>query len=541
MLLKNYVSKIKNNKFIIIMILLLFLVLGIGAYLFFSSNESSQKDLIIYQKSLIDNSDCYSKSGNLYDLRMHDIIHESLTKYNYDTKKYEIRGLVDSVEDISENNIIVGKKFILKSNIKFHNNKTLKPSDILFTFKRGLEKDPNNVILNKLNIDKIASKCDDHNNVIEIYYKDNLDTSNMLLELSRVYILNQEACTKDANNGFTIGLGFFYLAEFKVNEADDVVLKRFNDFYDQSIKNKFSRIIFKKFADDASAIQEINLTKDYTISLDIKSSNITPGSLNDKVKKMPVHGYSSYILMLNCHTTPLNVRKLIAQSLDMQKIFVELEVDPEYNFVPNNLIHDPDFIGYEKEPKISLRDPQENFKDTQMKVQNLAPTDKKIKFIQSSQLSGVHKRISEKIVIVLKEVGFEVDSQMEDFNLMLKSCQNPDSQHNIVFLGNNWDNIDPSGDIKAYFYVSEPKSEGFDKIPFFQDTEFESLIKNIDEIDPNISKQERLKKIGEILSQKMPVYPIIGEKSGANQILFNSEIKDIKSYLGLIDLKNVFI
>ncbi|MGA0448020.1 MAG: ABC transporter substrate-binding protein [Candidatus Phytoplasma pyri] len=541
--LKNCLSKIKNNKFIIIIILLLFLILGIGIYLFFSSDEYSKKDLIIQQNSMVSEFDCHSKSLTLYDSRMLDIIHESLTAYNYDTKKYEPRGLVDSCEEIKDpqdNNIIIGYKFILKPNIKFHNKEILKPSDILYTFQRGLEKDPDNVILGKLDIEKIkeSKNCDDVNNTITIYYKKDFDTSNMFFELSRVYILNKKACEKDNLDGCKIGLGFFSLSKWKTNSADEVILKRFDDFYD-NIKNNFERIIFKKFPDNVSAIQDINSTKYNTILLDIKSNSINPGILNDKIEKIPVHGYSSRFLMLNCPNTKKHVRKLIAQSLDMEKIFSELEVNREYYFVPKNFIYDPDFKGYESNPQPPLRDSQKTFEETQKEVKALESKERQIKFLQP-QLDGISKIILEKILFVLREVGFDVEHLQEpDFNLMLKSCSKPDSKHNIVYLGNNWNNHDPSEEIKSYFYVSNLKTEGLDKLSFFQNSEFEQLIQNIDKID-KITKEERLKKIGKILSEHMPVYPIVGEKSGATQILFNKNIKDVKNYMAFIDLKNVY-
>ncbi|MGA0448021.1 MAG: ABC transporter substrate-binding protein [Candidatus Phytoplasma pyri] len=536
---KNYLSK-KNNKIMIIINLLFFLILGIIVY--FSLTSVSDKDLIIKQKIMIDNFDYQQKDSSLYTKRMHDIVHESLTAYNYDTKKYEPRGLVDSFEEIKDpkdNNIIIGYKFILKSNIKFHNKEILKPSDILYTFQRGLEKNPDNVILGKLDIKRISKDCNDNNNTITIYYKKDFDTSNMFFELSQVYILNKKACEGDNLDGCKIGLGFFYLLEWKTNSADEVILKRFDDFYDKKIRNDFNRIIFQTFEDDRAAIQEVEKDKDNTIYLDVDDSNIVAsGELNNKIKQIPIDMYSLRFLMLNCPNTKKHVRKLIAQSLDMEKIFEDFKIN-DYFLTPNSFIYSSEFLGYDI--KNSLRNSNETFEETKKKVEKLPPEKKTITFVQSSSYGGIKKRILDKIVSELERVGFKVKrEQGMGFNEMIESCSKPDSKHNIVVLSDSFGNFDISADIKSYFYVSDSKTEGLDKTSFFKNSEFEQLIQNIDKID-KITKEERLKKIGKILSEHMPVYPIFANQPGTVKMLLNKDIKGIKTHFGLINLKNAFI
>ncbi|WP_334347405.1 ABC transporter substrate-binding protein [Candidatus Phytoplasma prunorum] len=548
MLWNDYLSKIKNNKFLIIIILLLFLFFGmVFYYLFFKSKSIVGKELIIKQKEIVNNVD-YQVDHDLYDERMYDFIHEGLTVYNYNDNIniYEPQKFVSSYEAIKQDgDIIVGYKFILKPNIKFHNGKYLKPSDIVFTFKRGLEKKPNDSVLSKLNIDKISKTCDNNNNTIEIYYKDDIDTSNMFLELSRIYILNQEAFEENniqnQNMGYKIGLGYFYLKEFKENDNDDVVLVRFNDFYDKTIQNNFEKIIFKKIEDETMAIQSLNNTADNTILLDMNNMNIQPQQLNDKIKKIPIHNYSLRFFMLNCNTTKENVRKLIAQSLDMDKILSELEIKSEDYSIPKSFIYHSEFLGYEENPKFSLRDSQEESSLTKQKVASLNSEDKILKILRPNY-SGVTKRIIEKIILALKNIGFQVEDEVSpDFNLMIKKCSKPDSKHNICFFANSFDNFDISSDIRYYFYVSDLNSEDTNKISFFQDDEFKKLIENIDKIDRNHSKKERLKKIGQILNQKIPVFPINVDKMGVNIMLMNKNIQGIKTHCNFINFKNAFI
>lgn len=148
------------------------------------------------------------------------MLHLPLIFLNTETNELQ-PGVAESWEQTGERSYV----FHLREGMKFHNGETVKASDVVYTFNRGMNNAGTKSVLGQI---ESCTAVDD--TTVELTLK-SIDVDYLTKIVDPLYsILSEKACTEDPDNGGSIGCGPYVLDEFVLN--DYVTMHKFEEYWD---------------------------------------------------------------------------------------------------------------------------------------------------------------------------------------------------------------------------------------------------------------------------------------------------------------------
>ncbi|WP_284928739.1 ABC transporter substrate-binding protein, partial [Candidatus Phytoplasma sp. AldY-WA1] len=499
MIEKEKIKKILTNKiFIISFVIILLSIIIFGIYRFNKAkddnkekNETINETVIGITTDMIGFNPCDKKNTQSADGdTMFNMMHDKLfVDYKGELKPQLLKELPQK-----EGKIL---KCELKDNIFFHNNKKMTTEDVIFTIRKGKQQQHEQFL-----------QIDDIEKIDDLKFKIKLKEDVLFWHFPFTWfirIINKEATEKNESEGVKIGAGAYKLTNYIPNK--ELQLELFDKYHDQDIiKNSPKKIKFKISKDSNTLFQELE-TKQVNAMLyypPTEIQNLKDDLKNKKYKNIEIleheRATQSYIYF-NKQKTNENVRKIIAKSLDIQKIIDELELP---GTIAKSAFHNK-LIGHN--PSINYHQP--DIKSAKQEVQRLRPEDKNLKIAIGKNKTSFHDKIIEQ----LRYVGFETNLDEPEWNTFkANSTKGKDSPYNFVFSAENFEMKYAHKYIEDYFKTTNNESNSFgideaDKIHIEDKlTEAKSLT--------DLTKYESLLKgIEQYLYDKHYLFPLKTEKS----------------------------
>ncbi|GFZ75337.1 peptide ABC transporter substrate-binding protein [Hydrangea phyllody phytoplasma] len=328
--------------------------------------------------------------------------------------------------------------FTLKDNIFFHNGKSLNTDDIIFTFKRA----QNNKHKQFLEIQEIIKI--DNKKFKVVLTDDNLwwdfKFCNFFRVLSEETIKNAGTNEADIQKALQVGAGPYKLVNYE--KDDKLQFELFDSYYNKErIQNSPKKINFFVSKDDDTNLQKLETDEFDAINYPGMKIKDVRQKLGDKVKIVENDSVSCSYMYLNKKNTPLEIRKIISQTIDTDKIKQELDLQSQVlnSYLPSSL------IGYNSNLKYNL-----DFESAKNCVNKLEPKKKKLKIAASKGPLTFQPKIIEQ----LKNVGFDVEFIQEDFNIVIPNMTKDNSDINILFLGENHEMYYGHKALVDYFFTN---------------------------------------------------------------------------------------
>ncbi|AGL90572.1 ABC transporter substrate-binding protein [Candidatus Phytoplasma australiense] len=347
------------------------------------------------------------------------LMHDTLL---YKNKKGEVKSMLATLDEKDSE----GKRFTftLKDKILFHNGKLLTTDDIVFTFERG--------------------KANEHAQFLEIEAVEKIDAKKFIIVVkdaslwsnfkfySFFKVLSKQTIQEAQNQGdeaiqkaLQVGTGPYKLVDY--NKDDRLKFELFDSYYDKErIKTSPQKINLKISKNDDTNLQELeNGQIDAILNYPNSKIKDVKQNLSNKIKIVENDSVGCSYIYINKKTTSLEARKAISQTIDTQAIKDQLELPGKKlnSFLPTSL------IGSDLALKYDI-----NLSEAKNIVNNLSSNQKKLKIGISI---GNPLDVAGKVVEQLRNVGFEVNLNQEDFNSLTKNMIKEDTDYNMIFLGEN--------------------------------------------------------------------------------------------------------
>jgi peptide/nickel transport system substrate-binding protein len=508
MIEKEKIKKILTNKIFIIsfVIILLSIIIFVIYRCNKAKNDNKEKNETINETvigittDMIGFNPCDKKNTTSADGdTMFNMMHDKLfVDYKDELKPQLLKELPQK-----EGKIL---KCELKDNIFFHNNKKMTTEDVIFTIRKGKQQQHEQFL-----------QIDDIEKINDLKFKITLkeDVPYYAFPFTQIIrIINKEATEQNESEGVKIGAGAYKLTNYIPNQ--ELQLELFNKYHDQNIIKNSPKTIKLKISKEDNALFLSLTTGEIDAILSYPGGEIKQlkedlnNNMHPNIKILENEPASQSYIYFNKQKTNENVRKIIAKSLDIQKIIDELELP---GTIAKSAIHNR-LIGHN--PSINYH--QHNIESAKQEVQRLRPEDKKLKIA-----CGQIQPITNKIIEQLQHVGFETILEEIDFPKMCdEAIKGKDSPYNFIFLSENFEMEYAHKYIEDYFKTTNNQSNFFgideaDKI------DIEDKLTKATKSSTDLKKYTSLlQEIEQYLYDKHYLFPLIKPKTF---VLVNKKIE----------------
>lgn len=392
----------------------------------------------------------------------------------------------------------------LKDDVFFHNNEKITIEDVVYTFERAHQ----NQHKEYKKIEKIT-KINDKEFTLELK-DDNECWQDPFIQFIR--IISKKEMKKNPDNGYRIGSGAYKLKKYLPNE-----LLELEPFEKYDSKKDRKNIKFKISGEDDTLIQELE-NQDIHAILDFKTEKIKDLKKNienkqfNNIKILENHEASHRYIYFNKRKTKPKVRKIIAKSLDIEKLINDLNLQDR---IANTALHN-NLIGYD--PKINYHENLLTREQARIEVNELSKEDKKL----CIPLSKKNAIIDRKIIGELNNIGFEVETVADEFNTITTKATQDDSPYNLIFLGESFETKFGHKYFEDYFLTSA-NNNNFIGIDETDKPKLEDKINEAKRQTNNINEYKKLlSEIETYLNENHYLLPLTTNKS---YVIMNKKIK----------------
>jgi len=513
MIEKENIKKILDNKiFIISFVIILLSIIIFGIYRIFNkknniesntdNNIESKENVIMAMGADIHGFDPCKKenTSTAYGDIYFNIVHDKLLilDENKNLKPQLLKELPQK-----EGKIL---KCELKDNIFFHNNKKMTTEDVIFTIRKGKQQQHEQFL-----------QIDDIEKINDLKFKITLkeDVPYYAFPFTQIIrIINKEATEQNESEGVKIGAGAYKLTNYIPNQ--ELQLELFNKYHDQNIIKNSPKTIKLKISKEDNALFLSLTTGEIDAILSYPGGEIKQlkedlnNNMHPNIKILENEPASQSYIYFNKQKTNENVRKIIAKSLDIQKIIDELELP---GTIAKSAFHNK-LIGHN--PSINYHQP--DIESAKKEVQRLRPEDKNLKIAIGKNKTSFHDKIIEQ----LRYVGFETNLDEPEWNTFkANSTKGKDSPYNFVFSAENFEMKYAHKYIEDYFKTTNNESNSFG-IDADDKNHIEDKLTEAKSLTDLTKYESLLKGIEQYLYEKHYLFQLKTEKSF---ILVNTEIE----------------
>ncbi|MDV3196106.1 MAG: ABC transporter substrate-binding protein [Candidatus Phytoplasma stylosanthis] len=472
-----------------------------------------KKYQVIAIPSDIDGFDVTTKAhtSSAYSNFVFEFMHDTLLKKDDNGGEAKPLLLEECIKDNNDKHLLKCK---LRDDIYFHNNEKMTSDDVIFTIERGKKNKHDN-----FKEIKDYCKIDEHKfNIILQKPHNQLGWDYFFYKVFRV--LNKKAVEENENEGVKIGAGKYRLVEY--SKGDSIIIKLFDRYFNKDEEDlKDIKLVI---CDNANTIlQELESGNYHIVPFFEKEKipQLEKDIKNGRYKNIKIQSFkasvSSYIYF-NKDKTKREVREIIRQGLDINKIILDLELSSLFNLAKTCI--NSNIIGHDK--NIDYHN-DVNFEKAKKLCSQLTNEERKIN-IGCSGLNSFRKKIVEQ----LKKIGFEISIDEKDFTSFNQESIKKDSKYNFIFISESFDIELGHKYFEDYFMTSNNQSN-FCNIGGNEDkTNIEDKINYIQQIknsNPEKYRKEYEQKMFEIekyIYNQAYVLPLTESKS---YVLINSKIK----------------
>ncbi|MDV3167761.1 MAG: ABC transporter substrate-binding protein [Candidatus Phytoplasma stylosanthis] len=454
-----------------------------------------------------------SHTNSVYSNFVFKFMHDTLLKKDDNGGEVKPLLLEKFEKDDNDKHLLKCK---LRDDIYFHNNEKMTSDDVIFTIERGKKNK-----YDKFEEIKSYKKIDEHIFHITLQKPHNqLGWDYFFYEVFRV--LNKKAVEENENEGVKIGSGKYRLVEY--NEGDSIIIKLFDRYFNKDEEDlKDIKLVI---CDNANTILQELESGNYHIAPFFQTEKIRQlenDIKNGKYKNIKIQSFpvacSNYIYF-NKDKTKREVRKIIQQGLDINKIILDLELSSFFNVAKTCI--NSNIMGHDK--NIDYHN-DVNFEKAKELCSQLTNEERKINIACAS---GRINSFVNKIIEQLKKIGFEISINEIEFNSYIQESIKKDSKYNFIFMGESFD-IEFGHKYFQDYFMTNNNQNNFchidgdeDKINIEDKINYIQQIKNS---NPEKYKNEYEKKMFEIekyIYDQAYVLPLTEIKS---YVLINSKIK----------------
>ncbi|XXP77058.1 MAG: ABC transporter substrate-binding protein [Lettuce witches'-broom phytoplasma] len=509
--------KINNNKKLVIIV---FSVLLVCSALYFykglkkEDNKDKKNIKTVEELKTSWNADAKgfdptnkAHSSSSISERIYLAIHDTLISVDNVNKKTVVR-LAEKWN--KEGNEIT---FTLRDNIFFHNDKPVTTEDVAYSLQRGINNnnDEYTDMIQELQI------LDDKKVKVTI--------KNDFLWWESVFgkyrILCKSEVETDSDKGLRVGAGPYKLVNYERNKT--ISFELFKNYWNKdAIKESAKQWTAEIIESFGTALQNL---EDGQLDFILDVPSIQVNSLKEKISNGVLKGLelienanvSALEIYMNAARTKKPVRKAISLALNFPSIISSLQLPvskPSDTYVPSLL------VGHNEQIKREY-----NMDEAKTIVRELSTEDKKIKLgFSNKEASELPNKIAES----LKEVGFDVTIECQEFNSFLAETQTSTCSYNMVLLGENHEMIYGHKALCDYFLNDSEYS--FSHIQQGDETDqvkgevIDSKLRQAQKESDLETYKTLLKEVQQILNDEVYVIPIYEQKA---YFLKSSKIKDL--------------
>ncbi|NWN45509.1 ABC transporter substrate-binding protein [Candidatus Phytoplasma pruni] len=456
----------KNKKTSIIVLLVIILLMGTFLYNFRSinkKNNSKQTDTLYVATAapMQPGFGMYNVgSRTVYNNMIRNLIHEPLLiaktelteGKKYEKTTYESNILEELDKSNNSDSSSKTKTYVLKDNIKFHNNHPLTVDDILYSWENTKELGLESARYIK-SFDKIE---DELNNKFTVTFENANNNMNEFY-LSKIFVINKQECEKDFKKGISIGLGIFQLKTIK-NET--VQLELFDKHPNvEANPPAIKKIHFQYYPDSGPCFLK---TQNEEIDILIEPTNenifeIRKQNINN-LKTVKNDFLNLEFILLNNDRLDVHKRKILYDIIQANKKTIldqllknQTNEDERANYQEIDSFSDPRLIGGTMEEKNKSTNSAEAEQNLPSTINDFKNELKKhpLQILITQDDNNLRNRFLYKLKELLKKIDFQCEIKKTDFNTMLEKAQK--GEFDIVSFSDSLSNTYPHYVLKQYF------------------------------------------------------------------------------------------
>jgi peptide/nickel transport system substrate-binding protein len=493
----NKIFKKKNNKWFIVCCISVLVIVFFSYILIYKSSHKEKYDSILSFDADIKGLDPTKKEntqtavGNRYFCCVHD----TLIGVDIQTGKLTnnlARAWAKDGDKVT---------FELREDAYFHNGEKVTYEDVEFSIKKGQENEHPQFI----NAVKEIKKIND--NKFEVKLKDDVVFWHFYFT-NFIRILNKKAIEKNPNEGIKVGAGPYKLKQWKQKES--IELERFDKYYDKEFCQKGQeKLLIEIITDPDTALTKLEQGEiDAIIGYPSSKINDLKDNQPKNVKIFENDTFNCSYCYINKQSTSLEARKAIFKALDVPKYIQDLKLPVQTleSYIPKGL------IGHDKD----LQHHPTDIQGAKNIVKNLPLQEKKLKLVVSK---GASLGIPNKIVEDLKEVGFEAQLEILEFNILIERSEADNSDINMLFIGEFHETLYGHKALEDYF------SGGSDNFCHVDEQDIPNLKNKIEIAKITNNEEEYAKTVKEINKYIHDQFYVIPLSSNKSYILTKDNIK----------------